>query len=535
MKVLVTGGTGFLGSHLIQQLLNENAKVTCVVRKDLPIRKSYLYQQLIEHVSLKIGDVTEYNTLYKILSENSYDYIFHLAGIVKSKNEEDYIKVNVEGTKNLLRAIQVTNSDIKRFVFMSSISAMGAIASNDPLDENVAPQPKTPYEISKYAAEQLLRDFHKEHGTPVTIVRAPMIYGYGPSFGLLKLIKLVTKGVLPVFDDKVSFPLVYVKNLVNGLMLCVKKSIRDFDIFIISDERTYTFNEVAEALARNMKIVPLRVKVPRILLKVLHEGGYIRYMASNMRLSIKKASIELGYRPIEGLKHGLKEVIRYYLLNGTLNCTNLPLSPMETLVAGLKEGEGLGTAYEYYVKAKILTECLTGATIKNVLIILFSRMHGSAIDVQMALKELGVSTTLLRSGNAKKISLPPRNYDAVIIIGDFLGDMQEIVSSLSNLCKLIIIFTANPRNIFSVARMSGNMNEQISRLCFKSIKYFDCPPFPCGVKVFSKKVKKINNMLKILMSFLTFWSCLETKLPNIAKSRVSHMVACVHRNPEMIN
>lgn len=530
MKVLVTGGTGFLGLHLIESLLDKKAEVTCVVRRDLPLRKPDVYRHLIEqNISMKVGDITDYDTLRKAL-ESDYDYIFHLAGIIRSKSREEYIKINVEGTRNLLRAINESNSNVKRLVFMSSVSAMGAITSDEPLNEEVVPKPRTPYEISKYQGELLMREFHMKYGIPVTIVRAPMIYGYGADSGLLKLVKIVDKGLLPVFDDKITLPLVYVKNLVNGLILCIEKSPRDFDVFIISDMRTYTFNEVAEVIADILKVTPMRIRVPELLIKMISSMSgqfrYIRYMTNSVRLSIKKALMELGYQPADKLKQGLKETIQYYLFNNMLNCRNFPLSPMDALQVALNEGEGLGSAYEYYVKTRVLNKCLTGANPRKVLIAHFPRVHGSAADVRVALRELGVNTTILKLKNVREISSISEKYDVVIILGDYLRNADEIISLLSRASKRVIFLTVNSDVLFHIPRWTNTTTKHALKLDFE---YFDSPPFPSGIRVLSKKRQKINILLKTLMLFLALWSKIEVTMPNVAKRRVAHMVAYTSR------
>lgn len=525
MKVFVTGGTGFLGLHLIQALIARNAEISCLVRKDVPLKKANICKQLVKWgVKLKFGDVVNYDTLCKIL-ESRYDYVFHLAGVVAAKNKEDYEKINVNGTRNLLQAIQKVNVDVGRLIFMSSTSAMGAIRSDEPLNEEVIPRPAKPYEISKYKGEQLVERFHKESSIPATIVRAPMIYGFGEHSGILKLARVVAKGIIPVLSDKASLPLVYIKNLVNGLMLCAERSKKNLDIYIISDNRTYTLTEVAEAIASNLNIKPIRLKVPLALLKVVNLE-YLRYTASNVRFSIDKALRELGYKPVDGLHKGMRETIQYYVLNGMLNCKNYPLSPLDALRMSFKEGEGFGTAYEYYIKTKILTKYLKRAyNVRKALVISLPRLHGSVVDLAVAMRELGIDVTTVKLQNEEDMEqILEKNFDIAIVVGDFIADLKKIILPLCARSIVVILFTTNIQNIFHVNRWGGTNSRQILCLNPAAYEFFDCPPFPSGIKIFSGKRLSDTRMLSILMFFLAFWGNIELKLPEKVKSKMSHMV-----------
>lgn len=526
MKVFVTGGTGFLGLHLIEALAARNAEISCLVRKDLPLRKADVFKQLIKWgVKLKFGDILDQDTLCKIL-ESDYDYIFHLAGVVAAKNTEDYEKININGTRNLLQAIKKANVSIKRLIFMSSISAMGAIRSRKPLNEEVIPKPSTPYEISKYKGEQLVEIFHKESAVPVTVVRAPMIYGYGEHSGFLKLVRLVEKGMIPVLSDDVSFPLVYVKNLVNGLILCAEGSKKNFDIYIISDKRTYTFTEVAEVIADYLNVKPIRLRVPSVLLKVVN-AEYLRYAISNVRLSVDKALRELNYKPLDSIQQGIKETIQFYVLKGLLNCKNYPLSPLDALRISLSEKEGLGTAYEYFVKIKILIKYLKRIHhIKKAIIISLPRLHGSVMDLEVALRKLGIDVAKVNFQNEEDMRyILEKNFDVALIVGDFIADLKKIMLPLCARSIIVILFTTNPHNVFRVYSWDGTSLRQMLRLNPTAYDFFDCPPFPSGIKIFSGKKLNDTRMLRMLMFFLTFWSGIELKLPKNTKSKMAHMVA----------
>ena len=146
MEVLVTGGTGFIGSHLVEALLEEDYIVRCLVRskhklrwlKDLPVQ---LYE----------GDCTEPNTLMPAVEGATW--VIHTAGLTNANSREAFIQQNAEGTKNLIDACIRYSPDIKRFVFLSSQAAAGPSNGKDPTREEDPPSPITAYGQSKLEAE----------------------------------------------------------------------------------------------------------------------------------------------------------------------------------------------------------------------------------------------------------------------------------------------------------------------------------------------------------------------------------------------
>ncbi len=120
MKALVTGATGFIGSHLCEELVKKGYEVTCLIKKTSNLK-------WIEHLNLDfiIGDCTDVRSIQDIT--NGFDYIFHLAGLTKSCSKKDFFTINTLGTENLIKTISEKNknSKLKRFIYLSSLSATG--------------------------------------------------------------------------------------------------------------------------------------------------------------------------------------------------------------------------------------------------------------------------------------------------------------------------------------------------------------------------------------------------------------------------
>ncbi len=135
---IVTGSTGFVGSHLVDLLLEKGHEVRCITRKTSNLR-------WLKNKNVKIFDVglDNSNDLEPIVKDA--DYIYHVAGVVKAKTKEGYFKGNVEATKNLLEAIKKTNNKVKHIIVVSSQTACGPSLDGKPCNEETKPHPITTY------------------------------------------------------------------------------------------------------------------------------------------------------------------------------------------------------------------------------------------------------------------------------------------------------------------------------------------------------------------------------------------------------
>src|SRR4030042_1031294 len=165
---VVTGGTGFLGSHLVDYLLSEGHKVRCIVRKSSNLK--WLQNKPIEIFVTGLFDKDKLRDVLK-----GVDYLFHVAGVVKAKKPEGYFKGNVETTRNLLEVVKEVNPNIKRILVVSSQTACGPSLDGKHCNEETKQHPITTYGRSKFAQEELAKSYMNE--LPITIVRPPAVYG----------------------------------------------------------------------------------------------------------------------------------------------------------------------------------------------------------------------------------------------------------------------------------------------------------------------------------------------------------------------
>jgi nucleoside-diphosphate-sugar epimerase len=322
MKALVTGGTGFIGSHLVDELLNRGYEVRCIVRdtsnlkwldgKDVEIFKGSLFD--IDFLKKAIKDV---------------DYVYHIAGVTKGKNYQDYYRGNVETTQNLLEAC-LENQKLKKFVLASSLAAVGPGDDAIPVDETRPYNPITSYGKSKAEAEKVTLSFKDK--LPITIVRPPSVYGPRDTY-TFELFKYVKFGFLPVVlsDDQI-LSLVYVSDLVDGFILAGENEQAIGEIYFISSEKIYTWKEIEEAVLKALDKKVFRIKIPA---PILYSVSFISELIfklqkkasplnlekikdvrqKNWACSIEKAKKELGYTPKVSLEEGMRITINWYVEN----------------------------------------------------------------------------------------------------------------------------------------------------------------------------------------------------------------------------
>jgi nucleoside-diphosphate-sugar epimerase len=187
VKALVTGGTGFVGGHLIDALLRAGDTVTVLVRS--PAKAAGLAERGVRIVAGELGDADAMRA-----AARGQEVVYHAAGLIAARGEAEFLAVNRDGTARLLAA--AAEGSAARFVLVSSLAAAGPVARGERRRGDEPPNPVTAYGRSKLAGEQVVRG-----GTlPWTIVRPPAVYGPRDA-EFLRVFKAVRLGVLPLFGD----------------------------------------------------------------------------------------------------------------------------------------------------------------------------------------------------------------------------------------------------------------------------------------------------------------------------------------------
>lgn len=253
MKILITGGNGFIGSHLIEQLLAQHHHIVCFRRKTSNLH--WIENLPIELVS---GDIADFPSLIQNIS--GFDSVYHLGGILRARRVEDYYKINVEGTRNLLEACRLNNPHLKRFIYISSQAAAGPSHDHSPRSETTPPNPVSHYGKSKLLAEQVVLDYRSYF--PVTIIRPPAVYGPRDD-DILQFFKYVKMGVKPVIGSAhKTVAVIYIYDLIRGILLAAEHPEAENELFFMADCHPYTWKDVYDTIARVMNKKALLICMP---------------------------------------------------------------------------------------------------------------------------------------------------------------------------------------------------------------------------------------------------------------------------------
>lgn len=320
MKVLITGGGGFIGSHLVDSQLSHGHEVRTV---DLHVDH---IAHAASHPNLEIvtGDLTDANLVKRLVDE--IDIIYHLASAHLDVTLPDayYQQVNVYATMTLLRAAH--DAGVRRMVHCSTNGVIGEI-KNPPVDETAACHPTNIYEKTKLEGEQAVLAFARETDYPVVVVRPAWVYG--PRCPRTeKLMRTVRKRRFLIFGNgKTLRHPVYISDAVQGLELCAEVECAPGQVYFIAGERPVTINELVQTVADVQSVQRPKLHLPLAMGKA---AGYMLQFAfkplgkqppfsrrsldfflKDNAYDIGKAKHDLGFHPQIDLQAGLSETLAW--------------------------------------------------------------------------------------------------------------------------------------------------------------------------------------------------------------------------------
>ena len=256
MKALVTGATGFVGSHLAEVLKRHGHQVTAVARSS---RKAEALSA--QGARVVAGDLHDPPALDRAAA--GQDIIYHVAGVVAGKDEAAFLRANREGTRNILDA--AARSGSPRFVLVSSLAAAGPAAPGAPLTGRETPRPVTAYGRSKLAAEDLVR----ASGLSWSIIRPPIVYGPRDR-EVLKIFRLARFHLAPVFGDgSQELSAVHATDLAEALVSAGESPAAVGGIYSACHPEVFTSAELGHAVAQAMGGTVTTIRIPQAVGRAL--------------------------------------------------------------------------------------------------------------------------------------------------------------------------------------------------------------------------------------------------------------------------
>ena len=313
--VLLTGATGFVGTHLSRRLLSRGWNVKAAIRSREGVAR--LVDSVEGHIVGPINGTTDWDNALK-----DVDIVIHLAARVHVMHDtsenplEAYREVNVRGTRRLLDAS--VGSGVRRFIFMSSVKAVGdETPVGVPFTETDSRQPQDAYGVSKAEAEQIVLEYSSSGKIETTVLRPPMVYGPGVKANFWRLMRAVDAGLpLPFKSVRNKRSMVYVQNLVDAVMACCEHPAACGQVFFVADDRPLATSELIQELARALgkrpRLVPAPLPVLRGAARVVGMTAEMDRLIGSLVVSTDKIKSELGWRPPWSVSEGILDTVNWY-------------------------------------------------------------------------------------------------------------------------------------------------------------------------------------------------------------------------------
>lgn len=325
---LITGASGFVGSHLVETLVRKKTRVKLLVRSTsrLPFKPN-AWMELCQ------GDVTDLESLRKAMK--GAKVVYHLAGLLRGADFSAYERVNAEGTRNVCRAVEEARG-IRRLVYVSSLSAAGPSPLGGEINESMPCHPVSFYGQTKRMGEEILLSYRQKFD--FTILRPSAVYGPRET-DIFEYFKMVRQGLVVNGGDgtqKVSF--IYVEDLAEAILLAAHSAKARGQIYFVSDGKSLDWNELSSRIGRELKKTYKTFNVPLGLVRIVASLGdlsarvtgksFLPPIVSGDKIkegqapgwvcSNGKIRRELGFKPRVGIQAGIHRAVQFYRSAGWL-------------------------------------------------------------------------------------------------------------------------------------------------------------------------------------------------------------------------
>ncbi len=311
MKVLVTGASGFVGRALCSHLVSHNLDVVGTARNfpGTPVPGANY------HIVTEMGATTEWRAVL-----TGVQAVIHCAARAHVMREHaqdplaEFRRVNTEGTVNLAR--QAAAAGIRRLIYISSIGVNGNATTSNVFSESNQSNPREPYAVSKWEAEQLLSRISAETGLEVVIIRPPLVYGPNAPGNFGRLFRMVQRDIpLPFALAKNHRSLIYLDNLTDAIATCLTHPAAAGKTYLVSDGEDVSTAEliarIAQALGKPSRLWPCPLGLIELVGRMTGKSDEIARLLGSLCIDSSKIRSELGWAPPYTLEQGLAETARW--------------------------------------------------------------------------------------------------------------------------------------------------------------------------------------------------------------------------------
>lgn len=323
MKVLLTGASGFVGSHILDALQARSIPTVVLLR---PTSDKRFLAAHLSKIELRLGSIADIDSLKSSMTEVTH--VIHCAGCTKASQNSEFYDVNQFGTRNVVSAVNTSSGRLKRLLHVSSLAVTGPGTPDKPAREDAPLRPVSEYGRSKLAAETEVRTQSK---VPFTIIRPPAVYGPRDN-GFLPMFKAVQRHVRPQPSATQALSVVYGPDLAGAIVTCLDEPVAAGNTYFAACAEIVTARGMAEEIARQMGTwtVPLPLSPPVLWPVCLAQEIFSRLTGRAMLLNLQKfaelrapgwvcdparLTADTGYRCGTTLQQGVTQTLQWYSEN----------------------------------------------------------------------------------------------------------------------------------------------------------------------------------------------------------------------------
>jgi nucleoside-diphosphate-sugar epimerase len=321
MKVLLTGASGFVGSHILDLLMARDIPTAILLRSTSRHR---FIEPHLSRVDVRVGSVSDPASLPAALE--GVTHVIHCAGCTKAIDSAEYYRINRDGTRNLIEAVNRRSGGIQRFILISSLAASHPARAEAPARENDEPAPVTEYGRSKLAGEQVLRELAR---VPYAILRPAAVYGPRDADFLL-MFKAARARWVPSFGaGRQQLSLVYVEDVARAALACLESPTIENQIYNVAHAEVLTAHALMTEIGRQLGVNTIQIPLPTPLLwpvclvaegiarlsgqpSIVNLQKYPELTAPGWVCDGRRLRDELHCEPATGSREGLAQTLAWY-------------------------------------------------------------------------------------------------------------------------------------------------------------------------------------------------------------------------------